>query len=59
MKASTTNKARGTANIVKGDTKIAAGKLTRKRLLEARGRAQKLAGQIQRAVGAKQKEDGE
>ena len=33
MKASTTNRARGTANIVKGDTKIAVSKVTRSRLL--------------------------
>ena len=58
MKASTTNKARGAGNIVKGDTKIAAGKVTRNRLLEAKGRAQKLAGKIQRSVGKQQKAEG-
>jgi len=58
MKASTTNKSRGTANVVKGDVKIAAGKLTNKRLLEAKGRAQKLVGQIQKSVGKDQKKRG-
>ncbi len=59
MKASTTNKTRGTVNILKGDTKIAAGKLTNKRLLESKGRAQKLVGEIQKAVGKDQKKRGE
>ena len=58
MKASTTNKTRGTVNIIKGDTKIAAGKLTRRRLLEAKGRAQKLVGEIQKSVGQRQKCEG-
>ena len=59
MKASTTNKTRGTVNIVKGDAKIAAGKLTNKKLLVAKGRAEKLVGEIQRAVGKDQKSRGE
>ncbi len=58
MKVSTRNKAAGTANIIKGDTKVAAGKITRNRLLEAKGRAQKLVGKIQRSVGKRQKADG-
>ena len=59
MKASTTNRARGTANIVKGDTKIAVSKVTRNRLLETKGRAQELVGQIQKAVGKSQKSRGD
>jgi uncharacterized protein YjbJ (UPF0337 family) len=58
MKASTRNTTRGTVNIVKGDTKIAVGKLTRDRLLEAKGHAQELVGKIQKAVGTKQKSEG-
>ena len=58
MKASTTNQARGTVNIVKGDTKIATGKVIRNRLLQAKGRAQKLVGQIQKSVAARQKARG-
>ena len=54
-----TNKTRGTVNIVKGDAKIAAGKLTNKKLLVAKGRAEKLVGEIQRAVGKDQKSRGE
>jgi uncharacterized protein YjbJ (UPF0337 family) len=59
MKASTTNRARGTVNIVKGDTKIATGKIIRDRLLQAKGRAQKLVGRIQKSVAASQKAQGD
>lgn len=58
MKASTRNKAAGTANIVKGDVKQAAGKVLGKSLLQARGRAQELVGKIQREVGKQQKRKG-
>ena len=59
MKASMTNKTRGVANVAQGNVKIAAGKLTNKRLLEAKGRAQKIAGKIQNAVGRKQESQGD
>jgi len=58
MKVSTRNKAAGEANIIKGKTKAAAGKITRNPNLRARGRAQEVAGRIQKAVGASQKADG-
>ena len=48
----------GVANIIKGDTKIAAGKITRNRVLETKGRSQKIAGKIQRGVGKEQKAEG-
>ncbi|MDB6168701.1 MAG: hypothetical protein JWM88_1565 [Verrucomicrobia bacterium] len=59
MKVSTRNKAAGNANIVKGDTKIAAGKFTRSGRLLAKGRAQKFAGKIQKSVGRRQKAQGD
>ena len=59
MKPSTRNKAAGTVNIAKGDTKIALSKVTRSRLLEAKGRAQKLVGQLQRNAGKQQKARGQ
>jgi uncharacterized protein YjbJ (UPF0337 family) len=58
MKASTRNKNSGTANIVKGKTKAAAGKVTGNRTLQAKGRAQEFAGKVQRSVGARQKARG-
>ncbi|MEO7797765.1 MAG: CsbD family protein [Opitutaceae bacterium] len=58
MKSSTRNKVDGVANIIKGDSKIAAGKLTRNRVLETKGRSQKIAGKIQRKVGKDQKAEG-
>jgi len=58
MKASTTNQTRGTVYIIKGETKVAVGKLTRDRLLQAKGRAQEIVGKLQKAVGAKQKSEG-
>ncbi len=58
MKASTRNRAAGTINIVKGDTKQIAGKALGKRLLQARGRAQELVGKIQKEVGRRQKLEG-
>jgi len=58
MKASTRNKAAGTARIIKGDAKIALGKVTRNRLLESKGRAQELLGKLQRDVGQRQKAKG-
>ncbi len=58
MKASTRNKAAGTANIVKGDTKAVVGKVMGNRLLQAKGRAQELIGKIQKSVGARQKSEG-
>jgi uncharacterized protein YjbJ (UPF0337 family) len=58
MKASTRNRAAGTANIVKGDAKQLAGKVLGKKLLQARGRAQEMVGQIQKAAGKRQKREG-
>ena len=58
MKASTTNKTRGNVNVIKGETKVAVGKLTRDRLLQAKGRAQELVGKLQKAVGVRQKSEG-
>ena len=58
MKASTRNKATGTANIVKGDAKQLAGKALGKKLLQAKGRAQEIAGKIQKEVGRRQKSEG-
>jgi uncharacterized protein YjbJ (UPF0337 family) len=59
MKTSTRTKATGTANVAKGDAKIALSKVTRNRLLEAKGRAQKLLGQLQRNAGKRQKAKGQ
>ena len=59
MKASTINKSRGTANIAKGKVKEVAGRATRSPRLELKGTAQKVAGNIQRAVGKRQKARGE
>ncbi len=58
MKASTRNKAAGTANIVKGDAKVVVGKVMGNRLLQAKGRAQELIGKIQKNVGSRQKSEG-
>jgi uncharacterized protein YjbJ (UPF0337 family) len=58
MKASTRNTANGTANIVKGKTKAAAGKITSKKLLQARGRAQELVGKLQTETGKSQRREG-
>lgn len=58
MKASTRNKAAGTANIVKGDSKKVVGKVLGRKLLQAKGRAQELVGQIQKEVGRRQKLEG-
>jgi uncharacterized protein YjbJ (UPF0337 family) len=58
MKASTRNKAAGNANIVKGDTKKVVGKVLGRKLLQAKGRAQELVGQIQKEVGRRQKLEG-
>jgi uncharacterized protein YjbJ (UPF0337 family) len=58
MKASTRNLAAGNANIAKGGTKQAAGRVLGKRRLEAKGIAQKTVGRIQKAVGKSQKRDG-
>ena len=59
MKASTRNKAAGNANIVKGDAKQLAGKALGKKLLQAKGRAQEIAGKIQKEVGRRQKAQGD
>jgi uncharacterized protein YjbJ (UPF0337 family) len=59
MKASTTNKSRGAANIVKGKSKEIAGKVVRSPRLQAKGAAQKTVGQIQRSIGQRQKVRGE
>ena len=58
MKASTRNNAAGNVNIVKGGAKKIAGRALGKNLLAARGRAQQLAGRIQKAIGKSQKRDG-
>jgi len=58
MKTSTRNRAAGTANIVKGDAKQLAGKALGKKLLQAKGRAQEIAGKIQKEVGRRQKSEG-
>lgn len=54
MKASTVNKGRGAANVVKGKTKEIAGKAVGSPRLEAKGKAQKAVGKVQRAVGKRQ-----
>ena len=58
MKASTRNQAAGTANIVKGEAKQIAGKVLGKKLLQAKGKAQEIVGQVQKEVGKSQKRDG-
>ena len=58
LKPSTRNSATGTANIVKGDAKQLAGKILGKKLLQARGKAQEMAGKIQKEVGQRQKREG-
>lgn len=59
MKASTRNIAAGDANIVKGKTKEITGKVVRSDNLQAKGVAQEVAGDIQKAVGRDQKSRGE
>lgn len=58
MKASTRNQAAGIANIVKGDAKQLTGKVLGKKLLQAKGRAQELVGQLQKQIGKSQKRAG-
>ena len=58
MKPSTRNSAAGTANIVKGEAKQLAGKVLGKKNLQARGKAQEMAGNIQKEVGKRQKREG-
>jgi uncharacterized protein YjbJ (UPF0337 family) len=58
MKASTRNQTAGTVNMIKGDAKTVAGKVTGNRVLQAKGRTQELVGQIQKDVGALQKSQG-
>lgn len=59
MKVSTRNRAAGAANIVKGETKAAAGKASRNRLLQAKGKVQSAVGKIQRDVGKQQRAQGD
>jgi len=54
MKASTTNKTRGTGNVAAGKTKQVVGKVVGSRKLLAKGVAQEAGGRIQKAVGKKQ-----
>ena len=58
MKASTRSIATGNANVVKGDAKQLAGKALGKKLLQARGRAQKMMGRLQQKDGKQQRRDG-
>lgn len=58
MKASTVNKGRGAANVVKGKVKEVAGKAVGSPRLEAKGKAQKAVGKVQRAVGKRQEVRG-
>jgi uncharacterized protein YjbJ (UPF0337 family) len=58
MKASTTNKVNGGANIVKGEAKQLAGKALGKPALQARGRGQEAVGKVQVTVGQRQKAKG-
>jgi uncharacterized protein YjbJ (UPF0337 family) len=58
MKASTSNKLNGGANIAKGNAKQVAGKALGKPLLQARGRGQEIAGKVQVEVGKRQKAKG-
>ena len=58
MKASTTNKLNGSANIVKGEAKQLAGKALGKPSLQARGRGQEIVGKVQVEVGKRQKAKG-
>jgi len=54
MKNSTKNRSKGAFRELKGKTKKATGKLVRSRRLAAEGRAEEIAGQIQRRVGKEQ-----
>ena len=58
MKASTIYKSRGAANIAKGKVKEVTGRATKSPRLELKGTAQKVAGNIQRAVGKHQQARG-
>lgn len=58
MKASTTNKARGTGNVVAGKTKQTAGKIIGNRKVQVKGIAQEVGGRIQKAVGKDQESRG-
>jgi uncharacterized protein YjbJ (UPF0337 family) len=59
MKSSTINKGRGAANITKGKVKEVTGRATKSPRLELKGKAQKTAGDIQRAVGKRQESRGD
>jgi uncharacterized protein YjbJ (UPF0337 family) len=58
MKASTTNKLNGGANIVKGGAKQVAGKALGNPSLQARGRGQEAVGKVQVKVGQRQRAKG-
>ena len=51
MKNSTKNRTKGAFRELKGKTKKAAGKMVRSKRLAAEGRAEEIAGQIQRRIG--------
>ena len=51
MKSSTQDKAEGKLHEVKGSIKEIAGKVTRNRKLERKGKAEKVAGKIQEKAG--------
>ena len=54
MKNSTKNRTKGALREIKGKAKKTAGKMVRSRRLAAEGRAEEIAGQIQRRVGKEQ-----
>jgi uncharacterized protein YjbJ (UPF0337 family) len=58
MKASTSNKTRGTGNVAAGKTKQAVGKVVGNRKLQAKGVAQETGGRLQKAVGRNQTSRG-
>jgi uncharacterized protein YjbJ (UPF0337 family) len=51
LKSSTSDKAQGTAKIVKGKAKEAIGKATKKPNLRDEGRADQVEGRVQKKVG--------
>lgn len=51
MKSSTKDKVQGTAKIIKGKAKVAAGKVAKKPNLRDEGRADQAEGRVQKKVG--------
>lgn len=59
MKTSTRTSLAGTANLAKGEAKVVTGKALGRRLLQAKGRAQKLIGRMQKQLAKDQKRNGQ